>query len=133
MNKQFVDTNYILRYLLKDNLEQYNLVSKFFIECVTGGIKLVSNNVVLFELYWVLFKTMKLEKEQTCTLINHFLQLDIVEFEDKPIIALALQNDLTNNLGLEDNYHLSWCKLNKITKINSFDEKMNKAWAKINR
>jgi predicted nucleic-acid-binding protein len=131
MNKQFVDTNYILRYLLKDNLEQYSLVSKFFIECVTGGIKLVSNNVVLFELYWVLFNTMKLEKEQTCTLINHFLQLDIVEFEDKQIIALALQNDLANNLGLEDNYHLSWCKFNKISKIHTFDGKMNKVWTKI--
>lgn len=130
MNKQFVDTNYILRYLLKDNLEQYNLVSKFFIECVTGGIKLVSNNVVLFEVYWVLFKTIKLEKEQTNTLIYKFLQLDIVEFEDKQIIFSALENDLNNSLGLEDNYHLSWCKFNKITSIHSFDEKLNKVWAK---
>jgi predicted nucleic acid-binding protein len=56
-----------------------------------------------------------------------------VEFEDKPIIALALQNDLTHNLGLEDNYHLSWCKFNKISTIHTFDEKMNKTWAKMLR
>ncbi len=130
MNKQFVDTNYILRYLLKDNLEQYNLVSKFFIECVTSNIKLVSNNVVLFEVYWVLFKTLKLGKEETNTLIYKFLQLDIIEFEDKQIISLALEKDSNNNLGLEDNFHLSWCRFNKISNLHTFDEKMNKVWAK---
>ena len=65
MNKQFVDTNYILRLLLKDNLEQYNFVLKFFSDSVTSNAKLVSNIVVLFQVYWVLIKVIKLEKEKT--------------------------------------------------------------------
>ena len=127
MNKQFVDTNYILRFLLKDNLEQYNFVLKFFSDSVTN-IKLVSNIVVLFEVYWILFKTIKLEKEQTNTLIYNFLQLGIIQFQDNEIILKASEKDSENSLGLENNFHLSWCKHHKITKLHSFDEKLNKTW-----
>ena len=115
MNKQFVDTNYILRLLLKDNLEQYNFVLKFFSDSVTSNAKLVSNIVVLFQVYWVLIKVIKLEKEKTNILIYNFLQLGIIEFRDNEIILKALEKDSENSLDLQNNFHLAWCENHKIS------------------
>lgn len=130
MTSQFIDTNYILRFLLKDEQNQFQKVSNFFTEALSKQIPLVSNLVVLFEVYWVLLKVIKLEKNQAATLLYNFVQLGVVDFPEFDIITNALELDLENNLGLEDNYHVCWCKSQKISIINSFDKNLLKTWNK---
>ncbi len=50
----FVDTNYFLRFFLRDSREQYLIVKQFFLDGASGKIKLFTSLIVLFEVYWVL-------------------------------------------------------------------------------
>ena len=50
----FIDTNYFLRFLLKDNEKQFIEVKKLFEKAILGEIDLYTSLIVIFEIYWVL-------------------------------------------------------------------------------
>jgi len=55
----FVDTNYFLRFLLKDIGKQHQKAKKLFEKAASGEIKLFTSMIVFFEIYWVLFSFYK--------------------------------------------------------------------------
>ena len=50
----FVDTNYFLRFLLKDNKPQHLEAKQLMLGGATGKLKLFTSTIVFFEIYWVL-------------------------------------------------------------------------------
>ena len=50
----FVDTNYFLRYLLKDIPEQHEEAKRLFVAAADGKVELMTTSLVFFEVYWVL-------------------------------------------------------------------------------
>ena len=50
----FLDTNVILRLLLKDVPEQYQKAFDIFNQAIDRELKIIANDLVFFEVYWVL-------------------------------------------------------------------------------
>jgi len=109
-----LDANYILRFLLKDNLDMYK-ISK---ECITNNSCLISNEV----LAEVVFVLLKVYNEISQTLIN-FLNYDNIVNDNKTTIINSLKIFADKNLDFVD--CILCAKSGKYT-IKTFDKQLSK-------
>jgi predicted nucleic-acid-binding protein len=131
-NLHLIDTNYLVRLAVEKNSEQSNIVSNFLIKCKTNGESVRVSLVSVFEFLWVLTKVYKWQETEIVTFLENLYLSTMVEFENEDILVKALSLSQQNTLGLEDNYNLVLAKTEN-RKLHTFDEKMNKVWAKMLR
>ena len=126
MKKYFIDTNYFLRFLLKDDEKQFNIVYSLFQKAINGEIQLFTSVVVFFEIYWVLSSFYKKKKNKIIEFLKNILKLTFIDFENKTILEEAIIFFQKFNLDLEDCYNLAYAKLKKANEFNTFDKILNK-------
>ncbi|MCK5293320.1 MAG: PIN domain-containing protein [Arcobacteraceae bacterium] len=113
-----LDANYILRFLLKDNLEMYE-ISK---DCIANNNCTIPNEV-LAEVVFVLLKVYKvIKKDITKSLIN-ILEYDNIIMNDKHTIIQSLEIFETKNLDFVD---CILCAKSEKYIVKTFDKKLNK-------
>ena len=113
-----LDANYILRFLLKDNLEMYE-ISK---ECIRNNNCIIPNEV-LAEVVFVLLKVYKVERDDISNSLINFLKYDNIILNDKKDIIKSLKIFQTQNLDFVD---CILCAKSKQYEIKTFDKKLNK-------
>jgi len=126
MKKYFIDTNYFLRFLLKDDEKQFNIVYSLFQKGINGEIQLFTSVVVFFEIYWVLSSFYKKKKNKIIEFLKNILKLTFIDFENKIILEEAIILFQKFNLDLEDCYNLAYAKLKKANEFTTFDKILNK-------
>ena len=122
----FVDTNFFLRFLLKDTDEQYQEAKKLFLEGAQGKVSLITSTIVFFEIYWVLSSFYKRQKPQLISLLTKILALTFITLEERSILTESLKFFKEKNLNLEDCYNLSYAKFQKVESFKTFDAKLAK-------
>ncbi|MFA5770598.1 MAG: PIN domain-containing protein, partial [Patescibacteria group bacterium] len=65
MKSYFIDTNYFLRLLLRDDEKQFEEVYSVFQQAVNQKVKIYTSVIVFFEIYWVLSSFYKKNKFKT--------------------------------------------------------------------
>jgi predicted nucleic-acid-binding protein len=113
-----LDANYILRFLLKDNLEMYD-ISK---NCIANNSCTISSEV-LAEIAFVLLKVYKVEKVDIKTSLINILEYDNINMHEKDIMIQALEIFNEKNLDFVD--CILCAKSNKYI-VKTFDKKLNK-------
>jgi len=131
MKAYFVDTNYFLRLLLKDNERQFQSVYKLFEEAIADRVKLTTSVVIIFEIYWVLTSFYQKNKKIVAGLLRKILKMGFVCIEGRTILAEALSIFERSNLDLEDAYTLAYCKHRDITELATFDKQLLKESKKL--
>lgn len=126
----FIDTNYLLRFLLKDIRSQYQEAKQLLLKGAQGEEKLVTSTVVFFELYWVLSSYYEKNKSDLVRLLKKVLDLDFLVLKERLILRDSVEDFSDTNFDLEDCYNLSFAKTNKIKEFKTFDEKLVKQWNK---
>lgn len=121
----FVDTNFFLRFLLKDNPSQFLEAKELFLKAAKDEIELISSVVVFFELNWVLKSYYGLTKNQIIKALDKVIKMH-VEFHERETIQQTLLFFETTNLDLEDCYYLAFAKHFKVTDFKTFDQKLKK-------
>jgi predicted nucleic-acid-binding protein len=93
MNSQLyiLDTNFILRYLLADHPEQYEITYEFFAKVQNGTAKAIIRETVLTEVVFVLSSYYKVPKQKIATTLHNFLRYKGIMMNDKPVIFSALE------------------------------------------
>lgn len=127
---KYLDTNVILRLIIKDNLDQLKVITDLFNKVSTKKVKLFSSTLAIFETEWVLRSFYKFEKNDIVELLKKILSIKEINFSETEILNLTLENMSKNSLGLEDNYHISYSIFNNLDFF-SFDEKANKVYKKL--
>lgn len=127
----FVDTNYFLRFLLKDNEAQFEEAEHLFLDGAAGKIRLISSTVVFFEIYWVLASYYRKNKTALAATLKKVLALDFINFEEKAILEDSLAFYLRFNIDLEDSYNLVTARKRKARSLKTFDRKLLKAFTEI--
>ncbi|EKD85466.1 MAG: PilT protein [uncultured bacterium] len=123
----FVDTNYFLRFLLKDVENQYQDAKKLFLQAVRGETKLFSSTVVFFEIFWVLRSTYKKDKQALVEKLEMILGLNIV-FDQHQFLAESVHLFKQINLSLEDCYNLTIARAKGAQDFKTFDIKLAKVF-----
>ena len=113
-----LDANYILRFLLKDNLEMYE-ISK---ECIINNSCIIPSEV-LAEVVFVLLKVYKVEKQNITKSLTDILKYDSIVMNDKNTIMESLNIFENKNLDFVD---CILCAKSKKYTVKTFDKKLNK-------
>lgn len=119
----FVDTNYFLRFFLKDIPDQYEKALKLFEDGAAGKTNLGASIIVFFEIYWVFTSYYKKTKKEVIIILNNLLQMKFVRFEQEKLLAKTLNLYAKQNIDLEDAYNIIYAKYVKASDFKTFDQK----------
>jgi predicted nucleic acid-binding protein len=126
----FVDTNYLLRFFIKDNSDQHQQVAELFRSASQNKHQLVTDIIVVFEIYWVLRKVYGFDNSQIKQILNQICHLDFIFIENREILLDAINNFDKFNYDLEDAYHFYYAQSKGISKVATFDKKLEKHFKK---
>ena len=120
----FVNTNYFLRFILRDNKTQYRITNNYFLKAAKEKISIFTSVIVLFEVYWVLEDYYKLTKNELISILNKIIKMKFLTLNEKEVFQNALNNYSQSNLDLEDSYNLSCYFSNNCTDFKTFNRKL---------
>ena len=115
-----LDTNSILRFLLKDNLEKADIVMK----TITEQSCFIPIEVVA-ELVYVLTKVYKIERTTVSTTIKDFFEINNINVFKKEIICFALNLFANTKLDFVDSLLISYSKIENY-EVLTFDSELKK-------
>lgn len=84
-----IDTNVLLRYLLKDDPAQYAVAAEFF-DSLTPEAPGFITHVSLVETYWVLRRGKGMSRDTCLAAIRALVETDALEFDDGESVVRAL-------------------------------------------
>lgn len=85
-----IDTNVLVRYLIRDDETQFEKARKLIKREVTAGRRVFINQLVLMETEWVLRSRYAVPKNQVIEAFSGLLNSTDVKFEDEPSIEEAI-------------------------------------------
>lgn len=127
----FIDTNFFLRFLLDDLPNQKDEAVKLFTKASSGQEKLVTNIIVIFEIYWVVKNLYGVKHSLTKQFLTKVCNFSFVYLDNKQIIIKAIENFHKFNYDLEDSYHYYFCQSKNINNIATFDKKLKNKFKKL--
>ncbi len=114
----FIDTNYIIRYLMNDNVEMANIAE----EVLTSQNVYISNEV-LAEVVYVLISVYEISKEEVSDMLILLLSSNNIATLDEQLVNQALVIFKEKNLDFVD---CLLCANSSNNTIKTFDKKLLK-------
>lgn len=128
--KHLPDTNVVLRYLLRDIPEQYELAERFFETVRLAEETAVILESVLVECVYILTKFYKIPKAETAAILTGLLHYKGIVNQDKVSLIEALETFARLKLDIVDCILISKAKAGNL-KIFSFDKALKKQEVKL--
>ena len=122
----FVDTNYFLRFLLKEKSDQQKKAVELFKDASLGKIKLFTSTIVIFEIYWVLASFYEKDKKELKGIITDILRMDFIEIKERNILTKAVNLLDELNYDFEDAYNLVFALNFKVKEFITFDRTLER-------
>lgn len=126
----FVDTNFFLRFLIKDNPEQFKEAKKLFLEGASGELGLITSTIVVFEIYWVLKTYYQKTKPEIIKILQKILRMDFMKIEERDLLQKSLTFFKKKNFSLEDCYNLVFAHEQGVKNFKTFDQNLRKIFKK---
>lgn len=126
MNKYFIDTNYVLRLLLKDTADQYEISYQLFKKAALGEIEIYTSTVTFFEVYWVLKSNYEYDKSRCTHELIKIINMKFFNIENRQVIEKALKLFSDTTLSLEDCFNVFYLKQYPDSQFATFDKKLQK-------
>ena len=120
----FVDTNYFLRYFLKDIPSHHKIAKKLFTDGVKGSKKLFTSTIVIFEIYWVFTSFYQKTKNEVIDILNKTISLNFIKIVEREVIKEAIYLFNESNLDFEDCFNLVFARNNEMKDFATFDKKL---------
>jgi predicted nucleic acid-binding protein len=123
MKACFVDTNLFIRYLTNDDPDKANKVEDLLNQAAAGKIRLVTAEIVLAEIVWVLESYYGLKKDQISSMVKAILATPGLDVINGKLLEKAVDYYLYRNIDFIDAYIVALMEKLKISDIYSFDKK----------
>ena len=123
MKACFVDTNLFIRYLTNDDPDKANKVEDLLNQAAAGKIRLVTAEIVLAEVVWVLESYYSLKKDQISSMVKAILATPGLDVINGKLLEKAVDYYLYRNIDFIDAYIVALMEKLKISDIYSFDKK----------
>lgn len=124
MEEAIIDTNIILRYLVRDNETLYHQACGVLKKGESGRIKIIIKPLVIAECVFVLESFYKKDRVEIADAFKVLLSQKWLKVDERKIM-LALWEKYLKKLHFVDSYLLAWTEVNK-AKILSFDRQLLK-------
>ncbi len=123
MASLFVDTNVFLRFLTNDDPAKAKRAEVLFRDAVRGKIRLATSLLVITEIVWTLESFYKLEKPDIAAKVEKILNTPNLECPETPLIFMALDLYVHENIDFVDAYHGFYMREQGLTQILTYDRK----------
>ena len=123
MKTCFVDTNLFVRYLTDDDPEKADRVEALLGEASAGKVRLVTADLVLVELIWVLESSYDMKPGEITPMIRAILATPGLAVINGALMARALDHYESKNIDIVDGYIAALMEKLNITDVYSFDRK----------
>lgn len=123
MTTCFVDTNLFIRYLTNDDPAKAERVELLLREAAAGKVRLVTAEMVIAEVVWVLESSYGLKSAEVAPLIRAILATSGLDVLNAPLVARGLEYYETKNIDFIDGYIAAVMEKQGITELYSFDRK----------
>lgn len=119
---KLIDTNLIIRFLIKDDPDQFEATQKLF---SSQDENLILPDLILAEVVWTLHSVYKLTKQEIIEKLLKLLKLKNLTANFNLLInSLLIYRDY--NISFVDAYLIAFCEQNKLAGIYSFDKGLDK-------
>ena len=122
-NKGWLDTNVILRYLIKDSEKLFQAVKPLFLKAEKGELTLYIHPITLAELVWTLESFYCYEKDKIVNVLTRLINAQGIEVPDKETVQNALVLYLDSNVDYIDAYLASQTASSDVPTIFTLDKK----------
>ena len=102
MKEYYVYSNFFLRFILKDNLNQWKVANDYFKEAKLEKVKLVFLTETIIEIEYVLRKVYKLSRKIILKYLLTLLSINNFEITDKELLKDALLYYVEKNIDFVD-------------------------------
>lgn len=119
----FIDTNLFIRYLTNDDPGKADRVDRLLRQAANGDVELITAEMVLAEVVWVLESYYQLEKNRIAELLKAILSTPGLKVFNGKIVENALSYYSLKNIDFVDAYIVALMEKHKISGIYSFDKK----------
>lgn len=119
----FVDTNVFLRFFVADVEDLYEKARDLFEKAEKGEIKLVTSEMVIAEIIWVLESYYGFLKEEIREVVKSLLHTKGLKVMNSNLIEEAIERYKDNNVEFIDAYSSSLVKKRGYNRIATFDKK----------
>ena len=133
MKTYFVDTNLFIRYFTNDDIEKANRVEELLDKAALGKVRLITCEVVMAEVVWVLESYYNLNKVQIAERLGAILATPGLNVLNGKVVEKAVEYYLNENIDFIDAYIVSLMNRLNISSIYSFDKKHLKRIKSIKR
>lgn len=123
MKAFFIDTNLFIRYFTNDDPKKADRVDRLLEQAVNGKIELMTAEIVLAEVVWVLESYYELEKARIAEMLKAILSTPGIKVLNGKIVQNALKYYSDKNIDFVDAYIVAVMEKYKIAGIYSFDKK----------
>lgn len=127
----FLDTNYFLRYLLHDDEGQYLIATKLLEDGARGENDLSTSTIVIFEISWVLYTTLRKDKAAVVSTLKSIMSLSFIHIDERKLLEESLALYEKENISFADCYNLLVAKNNKAESFATFDQKLLKLYSNL--
>lgn len=125
MKQIILDTNILLRFLLRDIEDQYLIAEKLFSKAELENITLIVPQIVIFEIVFNLDKFYKFDKKTIIEKIKELLSVGSLVIQDREVFILAISIFAQSSLDLVDCFIIANAELSQAG-IFTFDKNLNK-------
>jgi predicted nucleic acid-binding protein len=119
----FVDANVFLRFLTNDDPEKADRVEALLSRAARGEIRLITTELVLAEVVWVLESSYEMKNHEIAPMIKAILDTPGIEVINGGVVERALDYYQSHHTDFIDGYITALMEKRKITEIYSFDKK----------
>ncbi len=119
----FVDTNVFVRYLTGDDEKKASAFERLLVQAESGKIRLVTSEVVIAELVWVLESFYKLKPSVIAELIRAILNTEGLRIKGSDLIEKALDIYESQNIDFIDAHIIVYMQSNHTETLYSFDKR----------
>jgi len=123
MKGYFVDTNLFIRYLTNDDQAKADRVEQLLNDAAAGKVRLVTAEMVMAEVVWVLESAYNLKAADIAPLVRAILATPGLEVINALLVEQALIHYETRNVDFIDGYIAAVMEKRDLTGLYSFDKK----------
>lgn len=123
MKRSFVDTNLFIRYLTNDDPSKADRVEKLLDQAAHGSVTLVTTEMVIAEIVWVLESFYELANTAIAPLVRGILATPGLEVINGALIGRAVELYEGQGVDFVDGYIAAVMEKHGISVLYSFDRK----------
>lgn len=123
MKTSFLDANIFIRYLTNDDPAKADRVEKLLNQAANGKERLMTTEMVIAEIVWVLESFYKLNNSVIGPMIKAILATPGLEVINGALVEKAVERYMAQNIDFIDGYVVAVMDRHNVSEIFSYDKK----------